>query len=87
MNGAGVCWIIRETVSNVCICLNHSRIYKLKGLMKNQDIKRQFFQNLDNFYTNVFLMNRKNDLILALAKYFLSKLYSHCTQNCNFTTF
>ena len=55
--------------------------------MKNQDIKRQFFQNLDNFYTNVFLMNRKNYLILALVKYFLSKLYSHCTQNCNFTTF
>ena len=23
---------------------------KLKGVMKNQDIKRQFFQNLDNFY-------------------------------------
>ena len=23
---------------------------KLKGMMKNQEIKRQFFQNLDSFY-------------------------------------
>ena len=24
MNGAGVCWIIRRTVFNMYICLNHS---------------------------------------------------------------
>ena len=47
INGGGVCWIIRRTVFNVDISLNH--IYKdinttkLKGVKKNQYIKRQFF--------------------------------------------
>ena len=28
MNGAGVCWIIRRTVFNMYVCLNHSWRYE-----------------------------------------------------------
>ena len=28
MNGAGMCWIIRSTVFNMYICLNHGQSYK-----------------------------------------------------------
>ena len=53
MNGAGVCWIIRRTVFNAYISLSNSYDIsrtKLKGVKENQNIKREFFQNLDNFY-------------------------------------
>ena len=34
MNGAGACWVIRRTVFNVYICLNHSPSYKHNKLEK-----------------------------------------------------
>ena len=37
--------------------------------MKNQDIKRHFFQNLEK---------GESALLVAFVKYTLSKLYSHC---------
>ena len=46
--------------------------------MKNQDIKRHFFQNLEK---------GESALLVAFVKYTLSKLYSHCNQNCNFYYF
>ena len=47
MNSARVCWIIRRTVFNVYICLNHNWRYNatnLKGVIKNQDITGSFFK-------------------------------------------
>ena len=55
---------------------------KLKGFMKNQDIKRHFFQNVDNF-----CVIGESTLLVAFVKNILSKLYSHCTQNCDFHYF
>ena len=56
--------------------------------MKNQDIKRQFFQNLDNFHVSVFFVNGESALLVASIKYTLSKLYSQdCNQDCNFYYF
>ena len=52
---------------------------QLKRVMKNQYIKRQFFQNLDNFYISMFLVNGENVLLLDFVNYPLSKLYSNCT--------
>ena len=39
--------------------------------MTSQDIKRQLFQNLDNF---VFFVNGKSVLLVAFVKYTLSNL-------------
>ena len=54
MNSSRVCWIIRTTVFNVYVCLNHSWRYE-NNQFERRDEKprhqRQFFQNLDNFYT------------------------------------
>ena len=50
MNSARVCWTFRRTVFNVTGCLRDINTTNLKGVMKNQDIKGSFFQNLDNFY-------------------------------------
>ena len=53
MNSARVCWIIRRTIFNVCVCLNHSCRYKHNQFERRDEIprhQRQFFQNLDNFY-------------------------------------
>ena len=44
------CGVIQRTVFNVYICLNHSlrdNTTNLKSVMKNQDIKGTFFQNLE----------------------------------------
>ena len=49
MNSAKVCWIIRRTVFNVYISLNHSLKYKQR-LDKKARLQRQFFKNLYNFY-------------------------------------
>ena len=46
MNSARVCWIIRRTVFNACICLNHSWRYKHNQFEKRDEKprhQRQFF--------------------------------------------
>ena len=53
MNSARVCWIIKRTVFNVCVCLNHSWRYEhnqFKRCDEKPRHQRQFFRNLDNFY-------------------------------------
>ena len=60
---------------------------KLKGVMQTQDIKRQFFETLDNFYIQVFFVNGKSAFFVDFVKYALSRIYSHCSQNCNFYYF
>ena len=53
MNSARVCWIIRRTVFNVYVCLNHSWRYEHNQFERRDEKprhQRQFFQNLDNFY-------------------------------------
>ena len=54
MNSSRVCWIIRTTVFNVYVCLNHSCRYEDNQFERRDERsrhQRQFFQNLDNFYT------------------------------------
>ena len=50
---ARVCWIIKRTVFNVYVCLNHIWRYE-HNQFERSDLKprhqRQFFQNVDNFY-------------------------------------
>ena len=57
MNSARVCWIMKGAVFNVYVCLNHSWRYECNQF-KRRDEKprqqRQFFQNLDNFYIQMF---------------------------------
>ena len=53
MNSARVCWIIKKTVFNVYVCLNHSWRYKHNQFERwdeKPSHQRHFFQNLDNFY-------------------------------------
>ena len=53
MNSAKVYWIIRKTVFNMNVCLNHSCRYERKQFERRDEKPRhlrQFFQNLDNFY-------------------------------------
>ena len=53
MNSARVCWIIKRTVFNVYVCLNHSWRYEHNQFERRDEKprhQRQFFQNLDNFY-------------------------------------
>ena len=56
-------------------------------MMKNQDIKKLCFQNLDNFHIEVISVNGKSALLIAFVEYTLSKLYRHCARNCNFYRF
>ena len=47
------CWIIKRTVFNVYVCLNHSWRYEHNQFERHDEKprhKRQFFQNLDSFY-------------------------------------
>ena len=60
MNSARVCWIIKGTVFNVYVCLNHSWRYEqnqFKRLDEKPRHQRQFFQNLDYFYISLFTCN------------------------------
>ena len=53
MNSATVCCIIRRTVFNMYVCLNHSWRYEHNQFERrdeNPKHQRQLFQNLDNFY-------------------------------------
>ena len=53
MNSARVCSIIRRTVFNIYVCLNHSWRYEhnqFERRVEKPRHQRQFFQNLDNFY-------------------------------------
>ena len=53
MNSTRVCWIIKRTVFNVCVCLNHSWRYEDNQFQRRDEKvihERQFFQNLNNFY-------------------------------------
>ena len=40
INGAGVCWFIRRTVFNECICLNHDWKYKHKQIKRYHEKPR-----------------------------------------------
>ena len=55
---ARVCWIIRRTIFNVNVCLNHSCRYEHNQFEKRDGKprhQRQSFQNLDNIlYLSVF---------------------------------
>ena len=53
INSARVCWIIRRTVFNVYVCLNHNWRYEHNQFERRDEKprhQRQFFQNLDKFY-------------------------------------
>ena len=53
MNSARVCWIIRRTVFNMNVCLNHSWRYEHNQFERRDEKprhQRQLFQNLDSFY-------------------------------------
>ena len=53
----------------------------LKGVMKNQDIKGSFFENLDNAYIQMLFVGGKRVLLVAFIRYI------YCTQNCRFYYF
>ena len=90
MNSARVCWIIRRTVFNLCVCLNHSWRYK-HNQFQRRDEKPRLEAVFSNFrqllYSSVFFVNGKKVLLVAFIKYTLSKYYRHCTQNCKFYYF
>ena len=53
MNSARVCWIIRRTVFNMYVYLNHRWRYEQNKFERREEKprrQRQFFQNFDNFY-------------------------------------
>ena len=53
MNSARVCWIIKETVFNVYVCLEDKWRYEhnqFDRYVEKPRYQKQFFQNLDNFY-------------------------------------
>ena len=58
MNNARVCWIIRRTVFNVYVCLNHSWRYEHNQFEKRDEKpghQRQFFFKFRQFlYFSVF---------------------------------
>ena len=52
MNSARVCWIIKRTVFNMYVCLNHSRRCEHNQFERHDEKprhERQDFQSLDNF--------------------------------------
>ena len=74
MNRARVCWIIRRTVFNMYVCLNHSWQYEHNQFERCDEKprhQRQFFQNLDNFYIWMFFVNVKRALLVVFIKYTL----------------
>ena len=76
MNSARVCWIIKRTVFNVYVFLNHSWKYEhnqSEDVMKHQDIKDSFFKIQAIFILSVYLQHLLNIL--------------YCTQNCKFYYF
>ena len=53
MNSPRVCWIIKRTVFNMCVCINYSWRYEYNQLERRDKKPRHqssFFQNLDNLY-------------------------------------
>ena len=57
MNSARVCWVIRRTVFNMYVRLNHSWRYEHNQFERRDEKARhqwQFFQNLDNFIFRCF---------------------------------
>ena len=67
-------WIIRRTVFNVYICLNHSRRYEHNQYERRDEKARdqgQIFQNSDNFYISMFFVNGKKVLLVAFIRYTL----------------
>ena len=53
MNSARLCWIIRRTVFNMYVSLNHSWRYEhnqFESCDEKRRHQRQFFQNLGSFY-------------------------------------
>ena len=74
MNSARVCWIIRKTVFDVYVCLNHSWRYEHNRFERRDEKprhERQLFQNLDNFYIQVFFVYGKRVLLIGFIKYTL----------------
>ena len=84
------CSVIRRTVFNVYICLNHISRYKHNKLeMCHEKPRHQkaVFSKFRQFsYLSVFRERRKC-LTCTFVKYALSKLYSYSNQNVIFTTF
>ena len=79
MNSARVCWIIRKTIFNVYVCLNHSCRYEHNQFERRDEKprhQRQFFRQF--LYLDVF---RKwyRALLVAFVIY--------CKQNCKFYYF
>ena len=64
----------RATAFNVYVCLNQSWRYEhnqYEGVMKNQDIRGNFFQNLGNFHIYILIVNGKRFLLVAFIIYTL----------------
>ena len=57
-----VSWVIRRTVSNMYIYLNHSSRYKHNKLEKCYEKPRQAEKFLDNFDIEVFFVNGESAL-------------------------
>ena len=87
MNGAGVCVLGYTKNCFERVHLFNINTTNLKSVMRNQDIKRQFFQSLDNLYIEAFFVNGESAFFVDVVKYTLSNLYCHCNQNCNFYYF
>ena len=83
-------WVIRRTVFNVYICLKHSSRYKHSKTERCDEKPRHqkaVFSKFRQFSHLMFFVQGESALLVAFVKYTLSKLYSHCTQNCNFYYF
>ena len=85
------CFVIRRTVFNMHICLINSSRYKHNKLEKCHGKPRHQIGGFSKFrqfsYLSAFHERGKSALIVAFVKHTLSKLYSHCNQNCNFHYF
>ena len=85
MNGTGTSWIITKTVINVYICWRYKQNQTERHDEKPRHQKAVFWKFRQFLYLNFFL-NSKSAFV-AFVKYTLLKLYSYCTQNCNFHYF
>ena len=75
---------------NVYICLNHSSRYKhnkLEKCHKKSRDQKAVFSKFRQFSYLIVFRERRKCLTCTFSQYTLSKLYSHCNQNCNFYYF
>ena len=84
------CWVIRRTGFNVHICLNHNSRYrqnKLEKCCEKPKIKRQFFQNLDNFHIYVFSLTAKVPYLQLLLNILYQSFIAIVTEVVTFLLF